>query len=118
MRLARLGPEMIPIKQFPLLNIGRKAPVAGASPSGRTGGQVQSAGKVLYYKATAGTLVLNDDAAKAKASVFYVAYEKEDKPHATTRPSESRPADTKPDDAHDSSEGAEPKRQRSQRPLT
>src|SRR5579859_7843858 len=65
-----------------------------------TDDEVSVAGKVLHYKATAGTLVLKDDAGKAKAEVFFVAYEKRDNAprqaqdkaaRPTTRSAESRP---------------------------
>lgn len=38
--------------------------------------EVTVGGKVLRYKATAGTLTLKDDAGKPRASVFFVAYDK------------------------------------------
>ena len=38
-------------------------------------------GRTLHYAAAAGTLVLRDYEGKAKAEVFYVAYEKRDAGH-------------------------------------
>lgn len=43
-----------------------------------TYGDVTSNGKPLQYKATAGTMVLRTEAGKAKADVFFVAYEKQE----------------------------------------
>ncbi len=80
-------------------------------------GEVSVAGKVLHYKATAGTLVLKDDAGKAKAEMFFVAYEKRNKPaRPSTRPAESRPADTR--EADDRESDSESKERPSDRPLT
>jgi len=42
-----------------------------------TDGQVTAHGQVINYKATAGTLVLKDESGKAKASMFFVAYERQ-----------------------------------------
>jgi carboxypeptidase C (cathepsin A) len=49
---------------------------AGDKPS-VTDGQITVHGQVLKYKATAGTLTLKDESGKSKASVFFVAYEKQ-----------------------------------------
>ena len=44
-------------------------------------------GQTLHYRATAGMIVLKDDAGKPKADMFYVAYEKlPAKSGSTTRP--------------------------------
>ena len=52
-----------------------------------TDGDVTVNGKPLHYKATAGTLVLKDEAGKPKADVFFVAYEKqENRGDPPTRP--------------------------------
>ena len=94
-----------------------------AGPTDRlvtTDGEISVAGNVLHYKATAGTLVLKDDAGKPKAEVFFAAYEKRDKPaRPATRPGESRPADAKDAEDRDSTSAVESKEQGSPgRPLT
>jgi carboxypeptidase C (cathepsin A) len=48
--------------------------------------QITVHGQPLQYKATAGTLVVRDDAGKPIASMFFIAYEKEPKESAATRP--------------------------------
>src|SRR5689334_17514984 len=48
--------------------------------------QITVHGQPLQYKATAGTLVVRDDAGKPIANMFFVAYEKEPKESAATRP--------------------------------
>jgi carboxypeptidase C (cathepsin A) len=115
--------------QFPAHGEARpqQQPPAGkgdkeAGPTDRlvtTFGEVSVGGKVLHYKATAGTLVLKDDAGKAKAEVFFVAYEKHDKPaHPATRPAESRPSDAKEADDRESADAEDSKEHASDHPLT
>src|SRR6476620_1990914 len=43
-------------------------------------------GQAIEYKATSGTLVVRDDAGKAIADMFFIAYEKEPKEAAGKRP--------------------------------
>jgi carboxypeptidase C (cathepsin A) len=52
----------------------------------RTRHSVTIDGRTLPFTATAGTMVLKDEAGKAKASVFYVAYVREDVKDAAARP--------------------------------
>jgi carboxypeptidase C (cathepsin A) len=51
-----------------------------------TEGHVTVHGQELRYKATAGTLVMRDDTGKAKANMFFVAYEKQPAEDAGKRP--------------------------------
>ncbi|MDB5355895.1 MAG: Peptidase serine carboxypeptidase [Phycisphaerales bacterium] len=51
-----------------------------------TEGQVIVNGEALKYKATAGPLVIKDEAGKAKAQMFFVAYEKQPADDAAHRP--------------------------------
>src|SRR5258707_11606791 len=51
-----------------------------------TDGQVTVNGEALKYKATAGPLVIKDEAGKAKAQMFFVAYEKQPADHAAHPP--------------------------------
>jgi carboxypeptidase C (cathepsin A) len=92
-----------------------------AGPTDRlvtTDGEIASAGNLLHYKATAGTLVLKDDSGKPKAEVFFVAYEKQDKPSKpATHPGESHPADTNEAQDGGSTQAPAP-RHSSGRPLT
>src|SRR3954452_19316615 len=72
-------------------------------------------GQTLHYRATAGMIVLKDDAGKPKADMFYVAYEKRPtkadgaKGDAATRPAsgtEAKEGQTSSDDKSDKSEAA------------
>jgi carboxypeptidase C (cathepsin A) len=51
-----------------------------------TEGQVTVNGEALKYKATAGPLVIKDEAGKAKAQMFFIAYEKQPADEAARRP--------------------------------
>ena len=51
-----------------------------------TEGSVRINGKEIPYKAKAGTLILKDDDGKDKASVFYIAYTREDISNKAKRP--------------------------------
>ena len=106
---------------------GEAKPPAGkgdkdAGPTDRlvsTDGEISVAGGILHYKATAGTLVLKDDTGKPKAEVFFVTYQKHDKPaRPATRPAESRSTDTKEANDRNSTDDAESKDRGHDRPLT
>jgi carboxypeptidase C (cathepsin A) len=47
---------------------------------------VMIGGREVPYRATTGTMVLKDEEGKAKASLFFVAYTKQDVPDSATRP--------------------------------
>lgn len=49
-------------------------------------GKVTIASETILYKSTAGKMILRDDEGKAKASIFYVSYEKDNVKDKSTRP--------------------------------
>lgn len=51
-----------------------------------TGHEIVVAGKPLHYTATTGTLLIKDDAGKARSSIFFIAYTKNDVTDVSTRP--------------------------------
>jgi carboxypeptidase C (cathepsin A) len=53
-----------------------KAPAAGGDKLSFTDHEVKIGGTTIKYRATAGTYQLKDEAGKAKADLFFVAYEK------------------------------------------
>jgi carboxypeptidase C (cathepsin A) len=55
---------------------GKDGKHAGTDKLSVTEHEISAAGKPLKYRATAGTMAMKDDAAKHKADVFFVAYEK------------------------------------------
>ena len=51
-----------------------------------TGHEIVVAGQPLHYTATTGTLLIKDEAGKARSSIFFIAYTKNDVPDVSTRP--------------------------------
>lgn len=51
-----------------------------------TSHSIKIAGQTIPYKAYVGTQILNDDLSKAKASIFYIAYIRDDVEDSKTRP--------------------------------
>ncbi len=51
-----------------------------------TGHAIVVAGQPLHYTATTGTLLIKDEAGKARSSIFFIAYTKNDVPDVSTRP--------------------------------
>ncbi|HWE03217.1 MAG TPA: hypothetical protein VG326_12480 [Tepidisphaeraceae bacterium] len=63
-----------------------KADQSAADKLSVTEGQISINDQTLKYKATAGQMILRDDSGKAKAEMFFVAYEKQPAEPRGTRP--------------------------------
>jgi carboxypeptidase C (cathepsin A) len=72
-RPQRHGPETKPSEGK---QAGKDEKAAGADHLSVTEHEITVAGKILKYRATAGTIAMKDEAGKHKCDLFFVAYEK------------------------------------------